>query len=124
VSWDSGGPAAAAAGWIAVRVPGRRRLKELSTAVTVADLLSSSWDAYGEAGAAGVWLPAGFEVTYAGPDGREVRAGLDRLRRADLEDCEPVRSFPSYKGFADVRKWAWRDPVPENPPLQMRDHER
>jgi len=45
-----------------------------------------------------VWLPAGFEVTYAGPDGREVRAGLDRLRRADLEACQPVRSFPSYQG--------------------------
>jgi hypothetical protein len=72
--------------------------KGLSTAVTVADLLSLSWDAYGEAGAAGVWLPGGFEVTYAGPDGREVRAGLERLRRADLEACEPVRSFPSYKG--------------------------
>ena len=50
----------------------------------VADLLSARWDAYGEAGMAQVWLPAGFEVTYAGPDGREVRAGLDRLRRAGL----------------------------------------
>ena len=64
----------------AVRTWGRG----LSAAVSVADLLSASWDAYGEAGMAQVWLPAGFEVTYAGPDGREVRAGLDRLRRAGL----------------------------------------
>jgi len=52
-----------------------------------------------------VWLPAGFEVTYAGPDGREVRAGLDRLRRAGLEDCQPVRSFPSYKGQRNFPGW-------------------
>ena len=67
-------------------VPGEARHapgKGLSAAVTVADLLSASWDACGEAGAAQVWLPASFEVTYAGPDGQEVRAGLDRLRRAE-----------------------------------------
>ena len=75
--------------------------------MTVADLLSASWDAYGEAGTAQVWLPAGFEVTYAGPDGREVRAGLDRLRRADLEACPPVRSFPSYKGQRNYPGWYW-----------------
>jgi hypothetical protein len=55
-----------------------------------------------EAGLAEIRLPAGFEVTYAGPDGREVRAGLDRLRRADLESCQPVRSFPSYQGAAEL----------------------
>ena len=66
--------------------------------MSVADLLSARWDAYGDAGLTEVWLPAGFEVTYAGPDGREVRAGLDRLRRADLESCQPARSFPSYQG--------------------------
>ena len=77
---------------------GTRLVKGLSTAVSVADLLSASWDAIGEAGMTQVWLPAGFEVTYAGPDGREVRAGLARLRRADLESCQPVRSFPSYQG--------------------------
>jgi hypothetical protein len=49
-----------------------------------------------------VWLPAGFEVTYAGSDGREVRAGVDRLRRAGLESCLPVRSFPSYRGSAEL----------------------
>jgi hypothetical protein len=54
-----------------------------------------------------VWLPAGFEVTYAGPDGREVRAGLDRLRRADLEACQPVRSFPSYQGQRNYPGWYW-----------------
>jgi hypothetical protein len=73
----------------------------------VADLLSARWDAYGEAGMAQVWLPAGFEVTYAGPDGREVRGGLDRLRRADLEACQPVRSFPSYKGQRNYPGWYW-----------------
>jgi hypothetical protein len=60
----------------------RARREGLSTAVSVADLLSASWDAVGEAGMAKVRLPAGFEVTYAGPDGRKVRAGqggqLDR----------------------------------------------
>gem|GEM_PF-6299179 len=50
----------------------------MSAAVSVADLLSARWDATGEAALAHVWLPAGFEVTYVGPDGREVRAGLDR----------------------------------------------
>jgi hypothetical protein len=79
-------------------VPG----KGLSAAVT-ADLLSASWDA----GGAAVWLPAGFAVTYAGPDGREVRAGLDRLRCADLEACRPVRSFPSYKGQRNYPGWYW-----------------
>ena len=69
--------------------------------MSVADLLSARWDA-GEAGPGRVWLPAGFEVTYAGPDGREVRAGLDRLRRADLGSCLPVRSFPSYQGAAEL----------------------
>ena len=68
----------------------------LRTGVT-ADLLSASWEP-GDAGLAAVWLPAGFEVEYAEPGGREVRAGLDRLRRVDLGSCLPVRSFPSYKG--------------------------
>jgi len=74
-----------------------------------AELLSASWDAGdgpGRAGAA-AWLPAGFEVAYAGPDGREVCAGLDRLRRADLEACRPVRSFPSYKGQRNYPGWYW-----------------
>lgn len=66
--------------------------------MSIADLLSARWDATGDARLAQVWLPAGVEVTYAGPDGREIRAGLDRLRRVDLEACQPVRSFPSYKG--------------------------
>ncbi len=75
--------------------------------MSVADLLSARWDAVGEAGLAEVWLPAGFEVTYAGPDGREVRAGLDRLHRADLESCQPVRSFPSYQGQRNFPGWYW-----------------
>jgi hypothetical protein len=79
----------------------------LSAAVSVADLLSARWDACGDAGLAEVWLPAGFEVTYAGPDGREVRGGLDRLRRADLEACQPVRSFPSYQGQRNYPGWYW-----------------
>ena len=79
----------------------------LSAAVSVDDLLSARWDAVGEAGLDQVWLPAGLEVTYAGPDGREVRAGLDRLRRADLESCQPVRSFPSYKGQRNFPGWYW-----------------
>ena len=62
----------------------------------IADLLSASWEP-GDAGLAGVWPPGGFEVEYAEPGGREVRAGLDRLRRVDLGSCLPVRSFPSYK---------------------------
>jgi hypothetical protein len=57
-----------------------------------------SWDAVGNAGTCQVWLPADFEVTYAGPGGREVPAGLDRLLCADLESCMPVRSFPSFRG--------------------------
>lgn len=51
--------------------------------------------------------PGGFEVTYAGPDGKEVRTGLDGLRRADLEACRPVRSFPSYKGQRNYPGWYW-----------------
>ena len=54
-----------------------------------------------------MWLPGGFEVEYAGPDGREVRAGLDRLRRVDLGSCLPVRSFPSYKGQRNYPGWFW-----------------
>jgi hypothetical protein len=75
------------------------------SAAVIADLLAS-WDA-GEADGAAVWLPAGFEITYAGPDGWEVRAGLDRLRHADLETCRPVRSFPSYKGQRNYPGWYW-----------------
>jgi hypothetical protein len=71
-----------------------------------ADLLSASWDAGGGNQAAG-WLPAGFEVTYAEPDGQEVRTGLDGLCRADLEACLPVRSFPSYKGQRNYPGWYW-----------------
>jgi hypothetical protein len=54
-----------------------------------------------------VWLPAGFEVTYAGPDGREVRAGVERLRWVGLESCLPVRSFPSYRGQRSFPGWYW-----------------
>ena len=71
-----------------------------------ADLLSARWDP-GDAGLAAVWLPGGFEVEYAEPDGREVRAGLDRLRRMDLGSCLPVRSFPSYKGQRNYPGWFW-----------------
>ncbi len=39
--------------------------------------------------------------------GRAVRAELDRLRRTDLEDCEPVPSFPSYKGQRNYPGWYW-----------------
>ena len=53
------------------------------------------------------WLPAGFEVEYAEPGEREVRAGLDRLRRVDLGSCLPVRSFPSYKGQQNYPGWYW-----------------
>ncbi|VBA31961.1 hypothetical protein LAUMK4_05636 [Mycobacterium persicum] len=70
------------------------------------DLLSASWDP-GDAGLAGVWLPEGFEVEYAEPGGREVRASLDRLRRVDLGACLPVRSFPSYKGQRNYPGWFW-----------------
>ena len=93
-------------------VPGGRHApgeKGLSAAVT-ADLLSASWDADGSPGGgvgAAVWLPAGFEVAYAGPDLREVRAGLGRLHRADLEACRPVRSFPSYRGQQNYPGWYW-----------------
>ncbi|MGH3192382.1 MAG: TnsA-like heteromeric transposase endonuclease subunit [Streptosporangiaceae bacterium] len=72
-----------------------------------ADLLAASWDADGGPGGAAVRLPAGFEVAYAGPDGREVRAGLDRLRCAELEACRPVRSFPSYRGQRNYPGWYW-----------------
>jgi hypothetical protein len=71
-----------------------------------ADLLSASWDP-GYADLAAVWLPGGFEVEYAEPGGREVRAGLDRLRRVDLGSCLPVRSFPSYKGQRNYPGWFW-----------------
>jgi hypothetical protein len=70
------------------------------------DLLSASWDP-GDAGLAGAWLPGGFEVEYTEPGGREVRAGLDRLRRVDLGSCLPVRSFPSYKGQRNYPSWFW-----------------
>jgi hypothetical protein len=66
----------------------------VTAAVSVADLLSARWDAVGEAGLAEVWLPAGFEVTYAGPGGREVRAGLDRLRRDLAEVVGPANRRP------------------------------
>ena len=86
---------------------GRHRVegKGLSAGVT-ADLLSARWDP-GDADLATVWLPGGFEVEYAEPDGREVRAGLDRLRRVDLGSCLPVRSFPSYKGQRNYPGWFW-----------------
>jgi hypothetical protein len=72
----------------------------------IEDLLSAIWDP-GDAGLAGVWLPGGFEVEYTEPGGREVRAGLDRLRRVDLGSCLPVRSFPSYKGQRNYPGWFW-----------------
>jgi hypothetical protein len=72
----------------------------------IADLLSARWDP-GDPGLAGAWLPAGFEVEYAEPGGREVRAGLDRLRRVDLGSCLPVRSFPSFKGQRNYPGWFW-----------------
>ncbi len=34
--------------------------------------------------------PEDFGIGYAGPDGGEVRSGLDVLGRADLERCRPV----------------------------------
>jgi hypothetical protein len=71
-----------------------------------ADLLAARWDP-GEAGLAGVWEPGGFEVEYAEPGGREVRAGLGRLLRADLGSCLPARSFPSYKGQRNYPGWFW-----------------
>ena len=83
------------------------RERGLSDAVGVAELLSVSWDAVGNAGTGQVWLPADFEVTYAGPGGREVRTGLDRLLCADLESCMPVRSFPSFKGQRSFPGWYW-----------------
>jgi hypothetical protein len=79
--------------------------RRLSAGVT-ADLLSARWDP-GDVGLAAVWLSGGFEVEYAGPGGREVRAGLDRLRRVDLGSCLPVRSFPSYKGQRNYPGWFW-----------------
>ena len=76
-----------------------------------ADLLSARWDP-GDAGLAAVWLPGGFEVEYAEPGGREVRARLDRLHRVDLGSCLPVRSFPSYKGQRNYPRWPLaNDPV-------------
>ena len=87
--------------------PGRTHGEGAERCGDCADLLSASWDAYGDAGLAQVWLPAGFEVEYAEPDGREVRAGLDRLRRVDLGSCQPVRSFPSYKGQRNYPGWFW-----------------
>ncbi len=71
-----------------------------------ADLLAARWDP-GETGLAGVWEPGGFEVEYAEPGGREVRAGLGRLLRADLGSCLPARSFPSYKGQRNYPGWFW-----------------
>ena len=72
-----------------------------------ADLLAARWDP-GDAGlAGGAWLPGGFEVEYAEPGGREVRAGLDRLLRVDLGSCLPARSFPSYKGQRNYPGWFW-----------------
>ena len=85
----------------------RAREGDWGAGMSVADLMSASWDAYGEAALAQVRLPAGFEVTYTEPDGREVRAGLDRLRRVDLGSCLPVRSFPSYKGQRSYPGWYW-----------------
>lgn len=69
-------------------------------------LLAARWDP-GEPGAGEVRAPAGFEVEYAEPGGREVRAGLDRLLRADLGSCRPVRSFASYKGQRNYPGWFW-----------------
>ena len=54
-----------------------------------------------------MWFPSGFEVDYAEPCGREVRAGLDMLLRVDLGSCLPVRSFPSYKGQRNYPGWFW-----------------
>ena len=72
-----------------------------------ADLLLSASGDPGDAGLAGVRLPGGFEVEYAEPGGREVRAGLDRLRRVDLGSCLPVRSFPSYRGLRNYPGCFW-----------------
>jgi hypothetical protein len=71
-----------------------------------ADLLAARWDP-GDVGLGGSWLPAGFEVEYAEPGGREVRAGLDRLLRADPGSFLPARSFPSYKGQRNYPGWFW-----------------
>lgn len=68
-----------------------------------ADLLSASWDA----GKASVWTPAGFELTYTAPDGKEIRTRLDGVRGADLDGCLPVRSFPSYKGQRNYPGLYW-----------------
>jgi hypothetical protein len=77
------------------RIEPTQTVMEGAAGVT-ADLLAARWDP-GEAGLAGVWEPGGLEVEYAEPGGREVRAGLGRLLRADLGSCLPARSFPSYK---------------------------
>jgi hypothetical protein len=87
------------------RIEPTRTVMEGAAGVT-ADLLAARWDP-GEAGLAGVWEPGGFEVEYAEPGGREVRAGLGRLLRVDLGSCLPARSFPSYKGQRNYPGWFW-----------------
>jgi hypothetical protein len=41
--------------------------------------------------------PVGFEVGFVGPDGRQVRMGLDEAATVRLEAVAPVRAFPSFK---------------------------
>jgi hypothetical protein len=74
--------------------------------VTV-DLSSAEWAAVPGRDGAGLAAPADFGVVFAGPDGGEVRGGLDVLGRADLDQCQPVRSFPSYKGQRNYPGWYW-----------------
>jgi hypothetical protein len=42
-----------------------------------------------------------------GRRGRKSGPDLRGLRRADLEACRPVRSFPSYKGQRNYPGWYW-----------------
>jgi hypothetical protein len=74
--------------------------------VTV-DLLAAEWAAAGEGDGSALDAPADFWAVYAGPDGGEVRGGLDVLGRAELEACRPVRSFPSYRGQRNYPGWYW-----------------
>jgi hypothetical protein len=48
-----------------------------------------------------------FEAIYTAPEGAERRVALHELARVSLEQCRPVRSFPSYRGQRNFPGWYW-----------------
>jgi hypothetical protein len=51
--------------------------------------------------------PPEFEAIYVAEDGTELQGPWSHLAGVALEQCRPVRSFPSYRGQRNYPGWYW-----------------